>query len=400
MELGFLSPILDRPGLWASVYFDIPLATEDAATRHELGARDVCEQLASRGADDRTCRAVYETLVALPRTAHPSGQAVFATGGEVVLTRDLAAPPPGGAYAGWGPLPHVTPLLDLMDTAPPCLVARMDRTGADLELRGPFGTREVGHVQGEEHPLHMTPSLSWRERHFQNSVENTWDHNAALIAEELRRRHAETNAELVVLAGDGRECHAVRDRLAPELREVAVLAEHGVRDAGRNQARSERLLDEEVESARAERLRRHTAEVMERFQARRVPTDDGRVGAAEGVPALVDAAREHRIDTLLIRPDGPDLHREVWVGDEPDQVAVRRSDARRPGRSQPVSARADDALLRAAVATGAEVVSVAPLADEPGTPDGLPVGGLGALLRWPYGGPPAEGSTGGQPPTA
>ncbi len=88
------------------------------------------------------------------------------------------------------------------------------------------------------------------------------------------------------------------------------------------------------------------------------------------------------------------------MGDEPDQVAVRRNDARRPGRSQPVSARADDALLRAAVATGAEVVSVAPLADEPGTPDGLPVGGLGALLRWPYGGPSAGGSTGGQPPTA
>ncbi|GAA2450727.1 hypothetical protein [Streptomyces macrosporus] len=400
MELGFLSPILDRPGPWASVYFDTPLATEDAAARHELGAREACEQLKGQGADDRTCRAVYDALVALPRTSRPSGRALFATGGEVVLARDLAVPPPGGAQVTWGPLPHTTPLLDLMDAAPTCLVARVDRTGADLELRGPFGVREVGQVQGEERPLHMTPSISWRERHFQNSVENTWDRNAALIAEELRKRRAETGAELVVLAGDGRECHAVQDRLAPELRELSVLAGHGVRGAGRNQARSERMLEEEVEAARAERLRRHAAAVMEQFQARRVPTDDGRVGAAEGVPALVDAAREHRIAALLVRPDGPDLHREVWVGDEPDQVAVRRGDVRSPGRPEPVSARADDALVRAAAATGAEVISVGPLADEPNTPEGLPVGGLGALLRWPYGGPPAQGATGGQPPTA
>ncbi|GAA2412319.1 Vms1/Ankzf1 family peptidyl-tRNA hydrolase [Streptomyces glaucosporus] len=399
MELGFLSPILDRPGPWASVYFDTPLATEDAATRHELSAREACEQLRSQGADDLTCRAVYETLAALPRTSQPSGRAVFATGGEVVLTRDLAAPPPGGAEVTWGPLPHTTPLLDLMDAAPPCLVAHVDRTGADLELRDSSGRHQVGQVQGEEYQLHISPSISWHERHFQNSVENTWDRNAALIAEELRRRRSETGAELLVLAGDGRECHAVQDRLAPELREVSVLAEHGVRGAGRNQAKSERLLDEEVESVRAERLRRHASEVMERFQARRVPTDDGRVGAAEGVPALVDAAREHRIDTLLVRPDGPDLHREVWVGDEPDQVAVRRSDVRYLGHSRPVSVRADDALVRAAVATGAEVVSVSPLADEPGAPGGLPVGGLGALLRWPYGGPPAEGATGGRPVT-
>ncbi|HEX5568785.1 MAG TPA: Vms1/Ankzf1 family peptidyl-tRNA hydrolase [Streptomyces sp.] len=395
MKLGFLNPIFERPGPWASVYFDTTLATQDAAARHELLAREVCEQLAGRGADDRTCRAVYDALLALPRSSRPSGRALFATGGEAVLEQELAAPPGGGSYATWGVLPHTTPLLDLMDAAPACLVARVDRAGADLELRGPFGSRDVGQVQGEDWPLRRVPTPDWSERHFQQSVENTWEHNAGLIADALRARRAETGAELVVLAGDDRECHAVQDRLAPELREAVVMAGHGVRAPGRNEAAGERKLVEEVESARAERLRRHTAEVMERFRAGRVPTDDGRVSAAEGVPALVDAAREHRIAALLVRPDGVDLHREVWVGDEPDQVAVRRSDVQYLGDTSPASARADDALLRSAVATGAEVISVRPLADEPDTPDGLPVGGLGALLRWPYGGPPAEGTAGG-----
>ncbi|MTE21616.1 hypothetical protein F0L17_21360 [Streptomyces sp. TRM43335] len=399
MELGFLNPIIDRPGPWASVYFDTTWITEDAAARHELAARRVRDQLKEQGADERACRAVYDTLVASARDSRTPGRVLFAADGEVVLDEPLAAPPPNGQQAFWGPLPHLTPLLDLMDAAPSCLVARIDRTGADLELRGPGGTRDLGQVRGDDHPLHVTPSSSWHERHFQNSVENTWERNAGVIAEALRERRADTGADLVVLAGDGRECRAVRDRLATEVKEVCHIAEHGVRGPGRNQAEGERKLDEEIEALRADHVRRHAAEVMDRFQSWRVPTDDGRVSAAEGVPALVDAVREHRVAALLIRPDGPDLHREVWVGDGPDQVAVRRNDVQYLGDTHPVSARADDALLRAAVAGGAEVISVGPLADEPDTPGGLPVGGLGALLRWPYGGPPAEGSTGGQPPS-
>ncbi|MGY3205924.1 hypothetical protein [Streptomyces sp. TE5632] len=106
------------------------------------------------------------------------------------------------------------------------------------------------------------------------------------------------------------------------------------------------------------------------------PTD-----AVEGVPALVEAAREHRVDTLLIRPDGPELGRETWVGDEPDQLAVRRTDARSLGEGAPIPVRADDALLRSAAVTAADVLIV-PLSDEDG-PD-VPAGGLGAPLRWTY----------------
>ncbi|MFV2121139.1 hypothetical protein ACE14D_22955, partial [Streptomyces sp. Act-28] len=101
--------------------------------------------------------------------------------------------------------------------------------------------------------------------------------------------------------------------------------------------------------------------------------------AAEGVPALVEAAREHRIAELLIRPEGPDAHRQVWVGAQPDQVAVRRTETQYLGDTEPLPARADDALLRSALAAGADVLRVRPEIE-----DDLPVGGLGALLRWPY----------------
>jgi hypothetical protein len=106
----------------------------------------------------------------------------------------------------------------------------------------------------------------------------------------------------------------------------------------------------------------------------------------EGVPALVEAAREHRIDELLIRPDGPDAHREVWIGEDPDQLAVRRTDLKILGEQNSWSARADDALIRSAVATGAPALSVTPATGAAGAAgasgEEVPVGGLGALLRW------------------
>lgn len=77
------------------------------------------------------------------------------------------------------------------------------------------------------------------------------------------------------------------------------------------------MLEEAIEQARQQYTRRRVEEALDRFHAGRVgtgrPTD-----SVEGAPALTEATREHRIDTLLIRPDGADLPRETWAGGEPD----------------------------------------------------------------------------------
>ena len=399
MQLGFLSPLFDRPGPWASVYVDTMIASEDAATRQELTARGAAERLQNQGADARTWRAVQDALGGLERSAHPPGHALFAHDGEIVLDVPLTAAPPGGeADACWETLPHVGPLIELVDDEGTCLVAYVDRTGADFALHGPLGTRDAGGLEGEDWPIHRTPTGDWSERKFQNSVENTWEHNAAAVARAIEAKTVQTGAETLVLAGDRRECRAVHDRLPRSLRERTVEARHGSRAAGSNAEAGRRLLDKEVEEVRAEHLRHHVTEVMDDFLARRVPAGDGTLGAAEGVPALVEAAREHRIGTLLVSPEGADLHREVWVGPDSDQLAVRRNEVHYLGESEPWSARADDALLRSAAMTGAEVLRV-PAAD-PGarTSDGgsrFPAGGLGALLRWPSGGAPEKGGEGG-----
>ncbi|MEV0225567.1 Vms1/Ankzf1 family peptidyl-tRNA hydrolase [Streptomyces sp. NPDC050704] len=368
MDLAFLHPLYERPGPWASVYVGTSRPTEATAHERSLTAQAAARELAEQGADEATCRAVRAAVDELRNSAEPHGRALFATGGEVVLDPPLATSPPA-VTAQWSALPHTAPLLDLAGEDPVCIVAYIDRRGADFELRGALGSEDAGSVTGRQWPLHRTSTVDWSERHFQLRVENTWEHNAAEIADALAVCQEETRADLLILVGDDRERRAVHDRLPQRLHDRVVEAPHGP---------GSRLLDEDVERTRAEHVHHRAAEELERFLAARAPDGEGRAAAVEGVPALVEAAREHRIDELLIHPDGPDTHRGVWIGEDPDQLAVRRTELKTLGEQHSWSVRADDALLRSAVATGAPAISVAPATPD----DEVPVGGLGALLRW------------------
>ncbi|WP_228973694.1 Vms1/Ankzf1 family peptidyl-tRNA hydrolase [Streptomyces sp. DH12] len=377
MQLAFLTSLYDRPGPWASVYLDTSWRDESAEWRQELTARNACEELSAQGCDEATERALHEALSRWPRPSGEVGRAVFAARGEVVLDLPLAARPLAPTQASWSALPRLGPLIDLAAGDPVCLVAYIDRVGADLELRSPVGAVPAGQVEGRDWPVHRTASGAWSERHFQLSVENTWEENAAKIADAVADTAEDLGADLVVLAGDPRERRSVHERLPVGLKADVVESEHGGRAAGASRER----LDEDVRAAKEAFLRRTAEQELDRFRAARAPEGASPAGAAacEGVPALVEAAREHRIAELLIRPDGPDAHRQVWVGAEPDQVAVRRTETQYLGDTEPLPARADDALLRSALATGAEVLRVRPEVE-----DRVPVGGLGALLRWPY----------------
>ncbi|MFF9197743.1 Vms1/Ankzf1 family peptidyl-tRNA hydrolase [Streptomyces sp. NPDC014779] len=377
MKLDFLAPVAHQ-GPWASVYATTGPPDESSAERRELVWRELCRSLEEQGADEATVGAVREELDRAAPGAGQHGLALFASEGRVALTRPLDREP-GGPSAVWADLPRVTPLLDPARQAPACLVARVDRSGCDYYVHGAGdGARQEGEpgkgtVEGRDWPLHRAASGDWSASHFDAAVENTWEENAALTADELARVCRESGAEVIMLAGGARECHAVRDHLPAELREVTRISSHGGRAAGSDTD----LLTADVEAARLDMAARHAESVLDRFRSGR---DEGEPpsSSVEGVPAVADAARQHRLDTLLIGEAGADPGREVWVGDRPDQLAVRRTDAEALGAARPHQARADDALVLCAALSGGEAVMV------PGDgSDGTPAGGIGAILRWP-----------------
>ncbi|MGW1808067.1 baeRF2 domain-containing protein [Streptomyces sp. NPDC002078] len=371
MELAFLNPLYEHPGSWASAYIDTSLHTEDQQQRRHLIGEAVTRELARQGADQPTCRAVHDALEALRHAPEPYGRAVFARDGEVVLEVPLTrGPQDGEAY--WGALPRVTPLLDLAGEDPLSLVAYIDRTGARIELRSALLHEEAGQVTGSRQwPMHRSKASDWSERHFQLKVEDTWEHNAREVAEALAACQEETGADLLILCGDDRGRRSVHEQLPKALRGRAVETSRG---------KDSELLPQEVEEIRAEHVRQRILAEVDRFCAARSPDEERRSAAVEGVPQLIEAAREHRLAELLIRPDAPDTRREVWIGEDPDQLAARRDELRTVGEQQAWPARADDALVRAAVVTDAPVVSLTPVLQDTG--EEIAPGGMGALLRW------------------
>jgi hypothetical protein len=267
MELGFLSPVIERPGPWATVITESRYRTEDAAEQRELAARGARDRLQAQGADQPTSEVLHDALAAPPPPGEPgtrAGRALFATGGELVLDLTLAEPPhTTGEW--WSPLPRLAPLLEGLGDEPPCLVAYVDRTGADLELRGDRGRQGLGTVRGKEWPVHRTGRDDWSERHFQFKVENTWEHNAGEIADAIRDCWDDSGAELLVLAGDVRERHAVHDRLAEPIRRVTTLSEHGGRAPGADSP----PLDEDVAKARAAYTAERVERTVDRYRAAR-----------------------------------------------------------------------------------------------------------------------------------
>ncbi|MGW5231047.1 baeRF2 domain-containing protein [Streptomyces nodosus] len=359
MDLAFLHPLYEHPGPWASVYVDTSRHSGSTPQDRASTARELARDLREQGADRATCHAMRTAVEELALSPEPLGRALFARAGEVVLDPPLATAP-GGSSARWAALPHTAPLLDLATEDPVCAVAYIDRAGAEFELRGAVGSREAGPPRGTADPDRPV-------RHFRLRVENAWDHNAAEIADALAVCQEETGAGLVVLVGERRARRSVRERLPHRLRDRVAEASPGP---------GGRLLDEDVERIREAHLCDRAAAELERFLAARTPDENGRIRAVEGVSAVAEAARDHRIDELLIRPGGPDTRREVWIGEDPDRVAVRPDDLGSPGEQHPWRARADDALLRAAVETGAPAVSVPSAAGAE-----APAGGVGALLR-------------------
>jgi Bacterial archaeo-eukaryotic release factor family 2 len=367
MELSSLKPLFDHPGPWASVYLDTSRATQDAKQQIELRVRAALSRLDELGVDKETRRALGDALADIPVSGSPPGRALFAAGGEVVLDRPLTASPPL-PEATWSVLPRLAPLLTLVEDQPRCLVAHVARTGARFEVVGSLEHEAAGEVKGAQWPVHRTGRNDWSERRFQIRVENTWERNAELIAEEIARIWPGTGADLLVLAGDPRERRSVHDRLPEQLRHSSVETGHGP-------------VAREIAEARERWQRTRLEGALDRFRAGRGhPGEHGPDGsdpgaAAEGVPAVVEAARRRQIETLLVQPDGGDTQREVWVGPAPDQVGVERRELRAMGVPDPVPARADDALLRSGVAADARVLAV---------PDDMagPAGGVGAVLRW------------------
>lgn len=175
MNLDFLTPVYGHPGDTASVYLDTTRAHEDAQHQIELRWRALRAELAAAGADEATLDAMERVAGADRGVPGEHGQAIFASGGRLLLSEELSRPP-GQGFARFSALPQVFPLLAERGERVPHVVAVVDRLGADVTAVGLDTRPQEKQVQGDStYPIRKVYAGGWSEAHFQHAAENGRD---------------------------------------------------------------------------------------------------------------------------------------------------------------------------------------------------------------------------------
>lgn len=369
MNLEFLRPLYDQIGDYVSVYLDTDRAHENAADAIGVRWHDAREELAAAGASAATLNAIGPVI----GRDGARGRAVFARDGAVAFSGALDAPP-RRQIARLATLPHLMPLL--AQHRPPIPHVRVSATheGGEIVAVGASGAEWRDWVEGSTWPIHKTSVGGWSQDRYQRSVEETWEENAKSLAAEVAAVADRITPWHVIVAGDVRARTLLLSHLPKVLAESAtVYPEEVAADSPAMTEAANRALSDWADR-----------EARERF-------DDWQAGlahglAVEGLAQVMTAFRNGQVSDLLLADD-PHSTATAWIGPGGHDLAASREELVEWGVPDPVADRADAALVRAIVTTGAALhfvpADLVETGDEPTSGHiTRPRDGVAALLRF------------------
>ncbi|WP_432544490.1 baeRF2 domain-containing protein [Kineococcus sp. SYSU DK002] len=373
MKLDWLKEVALDPGPHVCVYADATRDRETGAHDIDLRWRDARAALAGQGAPEPALTALDAVATEPTGLGGHLGRAMVATASGLELDVVLPAPP-AREEASTGPVAHLMPLVRSSADDVRYVLVELDRAGADITTArsDTVETPRKQTVEGGHDLLHKVPGGGWAALRYQHAVQDSWDHNAAAVADELAAIVRTERPEVVLLTGDTKAAAALKDKAAPVVLDLLVEVQGGGRAAGTR----EKAFAANVAQALDEvRTRRRRAVVDEFVQER------GRQGrAVEGFGPVVAALRAGQVATLLLEDD-PTSTTHLWAGPGPLELATTTQDLHAMGVRDVVEVRADAALLRALAASDAEI-EVLPQPQEDEEPLVSMADGLGALLRY------------------
>lgn len=362
LDLAGLRPLCDLRPEVVSVMMPVEHEVELAPHRNEVHWREVRSALEAQGAPAR----VLEEIDAEIPTVHQRGAHLAAIGdGDGLALLEVWASGPSQEVATVQPVAQLGPVVAHRQDTPPYMLVTVDRGGADLSYVEHDVRRSAGSVGPERRVLHKIRDAGWSQRRIQQRADESWEHNARKVADVVDGWVKRFEPPVVMVAGDVRARSMLDHHVGEPARGRLV-------PIGGSRAEGAAPVDEHDMTQVLDRLvRNRTAASLERFRAE--------AGVAEractGVPAVLDALRQHQVDTLLVALDTPWTRAWTSVGD-PASAAEHADTLRDLGRHAPIEADAGQVALRAAIATGADICCV---------PSGQVPDGIGAILRWPEG---------------
>lgn len=353
MHLDRLRPVCESDGPFATVVLDTTHDTEDADDQDRLRWRALRHRLADQGAPNDVLTRLDDAVIDAPAAVGPAGRVLVADPQRVLVDLRTRGRPTVEA-ASWSVVADLSAVVEQWTEAVPLVVATVDEAGGEVGAPG-----EEPEALGGDRPVHKVPAGGPAHRTMQDRVEEAWRRNAVAVADAAATRVAETGARALVVAGDGPSRSRLREALPERARAIAVDVERGNVD-----------LDEVADAVRAA----DRAAALDRF-AQAVGRDEG--FAARGLEEVVAACRASAVEVLFLAPEAVG-EREVWVGAEPGAVGLTEAELVTLGSRTVGPVPAVSAVLRAAVAAGADVQLFGREDPAPDLPEGL-----GAVLRFP-----------------
>jgi peptide subunit release factor 1 (eRF1) len=262
-----------------------------------------------------------------------------------------------------GPVPHLYPLVRLVDQFPRYAAVMLDTSQAQIYV---FGLNTTERETDVVNPKSRRSTVGgWSQARYQRRADNLHLQHVKDVVETLDRIVAEENLSRIVVVGSEVAVPILRDQLPQRLAEKLVDVIRLKRSAG----------EDAILQATLEALRQKDAETDAEHVARML--DAWRAGglAVAGPAATLEALQLGQVDELLVASTpqaiAPETPREVPITSGP--LVVDTSEAAAPDEPRLVVA---DELVTRAEQTGARVrfIEDASLLE--------PVGGVGALLRF------------------
>lgn len=341
MRYPWLKDVLAADPPFLTVYVDTTRTDPSAAAEIETRWEHLRDKALAEGAPKKLLQQIERSVLEPSGIGGPHGRAFVAAGNTLHIDRVLPSPPEN--YASCNHRPHLLPLLSVAARAVSHLLVQVDRSGADISLRAPedphlAGSQEAlgedASIEGGHDELHKR-GTGWRGQDFQARVEDSWERNAAAVAQRLDKLVRQYRPDLVLLSGDIRATHLLKEAVGQETKQRLVDVPGGGRNEGVDRDEFQVHVEEAVDNFIAYREKA----AVDRFIAEQSRDGNSVAGAAE----VRDALKRGQVDELLLT-----------AGSEPEDI---------------------EELLYLAVSTDAAVQSLEPAALS--LPDGV-----GALLRW------------------
>jgi Bacterial archaeo-eukaryotic release factor family 2 len=364
MDLSRARGLFEHDGPFTTLHVEVGRVSEDAAQQIDARWTTIRHDLERADTDDALLGELEGRVREQTHLAGEVRRTLVAAGDRLVFD-DVQS---GHSYwpetVDHGALPDLAGWLTMAARAIPFVLVVADRIGADIELHRALSSASVQRetVQGDDFYVTKVSEGDWAQKQFQQSAENTWQHNARLVADTVRGLLRSGRPRVVFLAGEERARSEVARALDAESALEPSVTLVQVVSGGRAAGASRDALWQELRTGLAELEAGDDRDLATRLDEARRRGE----GAATGIDEVLDALGQARVGRLVLDLDV--MHeRVVHPGSHPGLPLPS-------GAAKADQLPADRVLLAAAALSGADV-SVLPAELSHG-------GGVSALLRW------------------